>query len=130
MSLSTYLFLMKNKEFEWSWHKVLVGEPACEINFNFLYYFNSTLFKMSLSNLDLNFWEDFFVIFFSYSILKYIIFSLIIEIIWPTSFFNRKHLIGFTAKRFRTFTETILKLKNFNSYQSTNYFYIFIYLLK
>ena len=104
----------------------MVGEPACEV----LFQYSIFSLKMSFNYLDLNFWEDFFVIFFSYSILKYIIFSVIIEIIWPTSFFNRKHLIGFNLKRYRSFTETILKLKNLNSFYKVNFFYIFIFFLK
>lgn len=85
---------------------------------------------MSFNFLDLNFWEDFFIIFFSYSILKYIIFSVIIELIWPTNYFNRKHFISLTFKKYRTMTELVLKLKKYNNYNTINFFCIYLFLLK
>jgi len=52
-----------------------------------------------------------------YNFVKLIIFNSIIELIWPTNYFNKKHNINFSLIKFRGFTETILKLrlKNFKN---------------
>jgi hypothetical protein len=52
--------------------------------------------------------------------------SSINELIWPTQFFNRRHTTSYTFIRFRTFTETILKLRSY-----TSFFYLFnLFLIK
>lgn len=53
-----------------------------------------------------------------YNFIKLIIFGSIVELIWPTQFFNRKHSSSQQLLRFRTFTETVLKLR------IKNYYYI------
>lgn len=50
-----------------------------------------------------------------------------IELIWPTQFFNRKHVIGFSIIKFRTYTESILKLKNVSMFYYTFYYYLLRY---
>lgn len=62
-------------------------------------------------NLRLTFTEEIIVIFLFYNFLKLIIFGSLLELIWPTQFFNRKHSSNFLLIRFRTFTEVFLKLR-------------------
>lgn len=64
-------------------------------------------------------WEDLVVVFLLYNFFKYLIICAMTELIWPTQFFNRRHTTGYQVVRFRTFTETLLKLRNFNSFYST-----------
>ena len=72
------------------------------------------------------------VVFLLYNFFKYLIVSAFVELIWPTQMFNRKHLIGYNVLKFRTYTETILKLKNFSQYYSIfNSFYLkYFFILK
>lgn len=71
-------------------------------------------------------WEDFVVVFLLYNFIKFLFMSAIIELIWPTQFFNRRHTTGYTLIRFRTYTETILKLRSYSLYS-----YIFnLFLIK
>ena len=84
-----------------------------------------------LSNLDfLNFyknflWEDLIVIFFMYNFVKYLFIFALIELVWPTQFFNKRHNIGTNVIRFRTYSETALKLFNQSSYFSVFNFFFF-----
>jgi len=86
-----------------------------------------------LNNLNyLNFyknflWEDMLVVFLLYNFFKYLIVCAITELIWPTQFFNRRHNIGYQVVRFRTYTETVLKLKNSNSYYNLFNYYLLKY---
>jgi hypothetical protein len=41
-----------------------------------------------------------------------ILLSSIVELIWPTQMFNRKNSTNVVSFRLRTFTETILKLRD------------------
>lgn len=77
--------------------------------------------KLDFFNFYLN-WnlEDILVVLLLYNFFKYVIMCSIVELIWPTQFFNRKNNIGYQVLRFRTYTETILKLRNYSSY-----FYLF-----
>ena len=73
--------------------------------------------KLDFFNFFLNYnFEDIIVVFLLYNFFKYLIMCSIIELIWPTQFFNRKNNIGYQLIRFRTFTETILKLRNFSNF--------------
>lgn len=58
--------------------------------------------------------EDFIVVFLLYNFFKFLILSAINELTWPTQFFNRRHSFSYTFLKFRTYTETLLKLKNYN----------------
>lgn len=68
--------------------------------------------------LKLFFIEEIVVIFMFYNFIKLLIFNSIVELLWPTQIFNRKHSSYQHFLRFRTFTETVSKLR------LTNYFYI------
>jgi hypothetical protein len=58
--------------------------------------------------------EDIFVVLMLYSFIKLVLLSSIIELIWPTQFFNRRNSMGVVSYRLRTYTETILKLRSSN----------------
>lgn len=63
--------------------------------------------------------EEIIILFLFYNFIKIIIFGSILELIWPTQFFNRRHSKKFF--RFREFTEVISKLKiNNNLYNIFN----------
>jgi len=72
-------------------------------------------------------WEDLIVVFLLYNFFKYLIICTMVELIWPTQFFNRKHTLGFQIVKFRTYTETILKLRNYNSFYYVFNYYILKY---
>jgi hypothetical protein len=69
---------------------------------NLNYYFNFKLMSV----------EEIIIIFVFYNFIKLIIFGSIVELIWPTQFFNRRHNSGFQLIRFRTFIETLIKLRS------------------
>jgi len=58
--------------------------------------------------------EDVFVVLMLYSFLKLILLSSLVELIWPTQFFNRRNSMGVTSFRIRTYTEVLLKLRSSN----------------
>ena len=60
--------------------------------------------------------EDLFTIMLLYNFIKYLIVITLNELVWPTQFFNRRHVISYNSYKFRTFTEYILKLKGYTSY--------------
>jgi hypothetical protein len=62
-------------------------------------------------NFKLFFVEELIVVFMFYNFVKLIIMGSIVELIWPTQFFNRRHSTGFSAIRYRTLTETVIKLR-------------------
>jgi hypothetical protein len=73
-------------------------------------------------------WEDILVIFLLYNFFKFLIMSGFIEIIWATQYFNRKHNVGYLAYKMRTYTETMLKLRNSSNFQKVlNFFFIKYY---
>jgi len=55
--------------------------------------------------------EDVFVVLMLYSFLKLVLLSSLIELIWPTQFFNKRNSMGVTTHRLRTYTEVFLKLR-------------------
>jgi Tfp pilus assembly protein PilZ len=55
--------------------------------------------------------EDVFVVLMLYSFLKLVLLSSLVELIWPTQFFNRRNSMGVVSYRLRTYTEVILKLR-------------------
>ena len=57
----------------------------------------------------------------TYNFLKLLLIGSILELIWPTQFFNRRHNINLQLFRFRTFVETFLKLKNSNYIMNVSY---------
>jgi hypothetical protein len=62
--------------------------------------------------LNYDFAYDLLLVLLIFNFIKIIGFSSLLDLIWPTQFFNRRHDIGFKIVRFRTYTETILKLIN------------------
>jgi hypothetical protein len=59
--------------------------------------------------------EDVFVVLMLYSFIKLIVLSSLVELIWPTQFFNRRHSMGVINTRLRTYTEVLLKLRSSNT---------------
>ena len=59
--------------------------------------------------------EDVFVVLMLYSFIKLILLSSLVELIWPTQFFNRRNSIGVINYRLRTYTEVLLKLRQNNT---------------
>jgi len=93
--------------------------------YSFLNDFNSYI------QLKLFFAEEIIIIFLFYNFIKLIIFSSIVELIWPTQFFNRKHSSSYQLIRFRTFTETLIKLRpKYSNYSVFNKSMIKHYFIK
>ena len=70
------------------------------------------------------------VIFFFYNFIKVLIFGSLLELIWPTQFFNRRHN-NLSQLRFRTFTEVVAKLRVYNlNYNVFNKFLIRYFFFK
>lgn len=67
--------------------------------------------------------EDIFVVMMLYSFIKLVLLSSLVELIWPTQFFNRRNSMGVTSFRLRTYTEVLLKLRSTNS--NFSYFAVF-----
>ena len=112
---------------EWSWHKVLVGEPVGGVYTQQLI----TVFKMFdfifLNNFDIylsSMYEDVFVVLVMYIFIKMVLLSSVVELIWPTQIFNRKNSTNVVSFRLRTFTETILKLRG----TKKSYFTLFMFI--
>ena len=62
-------------------------------------------------NFKLNFSEEIVVLLIFYNFIKIIILGSVVELIWPTQYFNKKHNINNNFLKFRNFLETILKLR-------------------
>ncbi len=58
--------------------------------------------------------EDIFVVLMLYSFIKLVVLSSIVELIWPTQFFNRRNSMNTVSFRLRTYTEVLLKLRSNN----------------
>ena len=76
------------------------------------------MFELLFSNkIDMHLYsilEDVFVVLMLYSFIKLIVLSSLVELIWPTQFFNRRNSMGVTNFRLRTYTEVLLKLRSIN----------------
>lgn len=76
------------------------------------------MFELLFSNkIDMHLYsilEDVFVVLMLYSFIKLIVLSSLVELIWPTQFFNRRNSMGVTTFRLRTYTEVFLKLRSTN----------------
>lgn len=77
------------------------------------------MFELLFSNkLDMYIYsilEDVFVVLMLYSFIKLVLLSSIVELVWPTQFFNRRNSMGITSFRLRTYTEVLLKLRSVNT---------------
>lgn len=73
------------------------------------------MFELLFSNkIDLHLYsilEDVFVVLMLYSFLKLVLLSSIVELIWPTQFFNRRNSMCLNSFRLRTYCEFLLKLR-------------------
>lgn len=74
-------------------------------------------------------WEDIVLVGLLYNFFKFLVMSAFIELIWPTQSFNRKHNIGYQTFKFRTFVETVLKLRSKNVFLSSLNIYFFKYFI-
>ena len=93
--------------------------------YNFLNDFNYYI------HLKLFFVEELIVIFLFYNFIKLIIFGAVVELVWPTQYFNRKHSSSYQLIKFRTFTETLIKLRpNYDRYSTFNKVFIKHYFVK
>ena len=82
------------------------------LNFqNLLFYFDKSHLHTYFSNLLL--------IYFLYMFFKLILLSSIVELMWPTHFFNKKHNISYGKFKHRSFLEVFLKLLPTSSYMVT-----------
>ncbi len=76
------------------------------------------MFELLFSNkIDMHLYsilEDVFVVLMLYSFIKLVVLSSLVELIWPTQFFNRRNSMGVTSFRLRTYTEVLLKLRSTN----------------
>lgn len=57
------------------------------------------------------FFDEFIVVFFIYNFFKFFIFSSLLELLWPTQFFNKKNNINNLTPRYRHYNEFLLKLR-------------------
>lgn len=57
--------------------------------------------------------------------MNFLAWSTVVELIWPTHFFNRRHTSSPEYIRFRTYTETVLKLSSYSDffYILNNYYF-------
>jgi hypothetical protein len=78
------------------------------------YKMSELLFSGKLDIYMYSILEDVFVVLMLYSFLKLILLSSLVELIWPTQFFNRRNSMGVTSFRLRTYTEVLLKLRSSN----------------
>lgn len=74
-------------------------------------------------------WEDIVLVGLLYNFFKFLVMSAFIELIWPTQMFNRKHNIGYQTYKFRTYTETVLKLRNKNAFLTSLNFFFYKYFI-
>ena len=76
-----------------------------------------------------NIFDDLIVIFMIYSFIKILLMSSVVELIWPTQFFNRRHNIGFQVFKHRSYIEVFLKLNLHNQFVLVSNFIFLVYYL-
>jgi hypothetical protein len=80
---------------------------------------NITCFLQSFFNyLDYKIFsiDELIAILLFYNFFKLLVFSSLVELIWPTQYFNRKNNINYRVYRYRTYTEFFLKLRNTSNF--------------
>ena len=82
--------------------------------------------NMTIIFKDVFIFEDLLIIFFIYSIFKYVLSSIFIEIFWITSFFNKKNNIIKKKQKLKNFSENQLKILNNNNSYKKLLFFIFL----
>jgi hypothetical protein len=60
--------------------------------------------------------DDLIVVSMIYTFVKILIMTSVIELIWPTQFFNKKHNISFQTYKHRNYIEVCLKLNQLNQF--------------
>lgn len=74
--------------------------------------------------------DELLTILLFYNFFKLLVFSSLVELIWPTQYFNRKNNINYKVYRYRTYTEFLLKLRNTSDFSKIynkvliNYFFV------
>ena len=87
---------------------------------SFFNYFDYKIFSI----------DELVTILLFYNFFKLLAFSSLVELIWPTQYFNRKHNINYKTFRYRTYVEFLLKLRTNNVIYKTfnkkllNYFFV------
>lgn len=89
-------------------------------------------FQTFFNYLDYKFFsiDELITILLFYNFFKLLTFSSIVELIWPTQFFNRKNNINYKVFRYRSYVEFLLKLRTNNIFYKTfnkkliSYFFI------
>jgi hypothetical protein len=76
---------------------------------SFFNYFNYKIYSI----------DELVAILLFYNFFKLLVFSSLVELIWPTQFFNRKNNISYKLFRYRTYTEFLLKLRLPNFFKDT-----------
>lgn len=71
---------------------------------NFHFYLNTYLYNF----------DELLTILLIFNFFKLVMWSSILELLWPTQFFNRRNNIFYQSFRFRTFVEYNLKLNTVN----------------
>lgn len=82
-----------------------------------MFWLNFEIFFNNLNNFinnKLYFSEEIVVLLIFYNFVKLIIIGSIVELIWPTHYFNKKNNINQYLIRFRTYSEFLLKLRPIN----------------
>ena len=56
--------------------------------------------------------EDLFIVVMFYVFFKFLLLGALVELIWPTQFFNRRHTQNILINKYRTFVEVLTKLRS------------------
>lgn len=83
-------------------------------------------FLSNFLSFKVNFFNDLIVLLLIYNFFKFIIFSSLIELLWPTQYFNKKHNIKNKFFRLRIYTEYLTKFFKINNF----YCFYFLKVLK
>lgn len=69
--------------------------------------------------------EQIIIFVFIYCTMNFLAWSTVVELIWPTHFFNRRQSSSQEFIKFRTYTEVLLKLSAYNDffYVLNNYYF-------
>ena len=103
--MENYTFIALNDFFELGLQNVVLSSKKSFID-HLINFKSSTLFS---SNFIIEYFNNLILIFFFYYILKLIILSSIVELLWPTHFFNKKNNIFKNKIKYRLFSEYFLK---------------------
>lgn len=71
--------------------------------------------------------DEFLVILFMLNISKMLFLSTVVELVWPTHIFNKKHVISYSSIRWRSYNEYLLKLRNKSFFKTLSASILFKY---